>query len=231
MDKETLRANYLGVVERASAAALRAGRTTDSWRLVSVTKTVSSAVAQALVELGAADLGENRVQELSAKKTALSRPDVNWHLIGHLQRNKVKKVVGEVALIHSVDSQRLAREIERVAAAENLSQQVLLEVNVADEESKFGLAPQEAPALASLIADMPHVELVGLMTMAPIVSHAEKTRPFFACLRELAERIAAMELFARTDFELSMGMTQDFEVAIEEGATLIRVGSALFKGI
>jgi len=229
--KAILAENYRTVLDRAAAAAARAGRAADSWRLVAVTKTVSADLAAALVELGSTDLGENRVKELLAKQQALSGFDVRWHMIGHLQRNKVKKVAGSVELIHSVDSERLAAEIEKVAARLEITQNVLLEVNVSGEESKYGLVPENAPPLAAKIGGMDHLTLKGLMTMAPIVDEAEKTRPLFARLRDLGERMAAEGLFEGPSFELSMGMTQDFEVAIEEGATIIRVGSALFEGL
>lgn len=231
MDREKLAANYAAVMDRANAAAERAGRLPGSWRLVAVTKTVDAETARAICGLRPSDLGENRVQDLVEKAVALAGSEIRWHLIGHLQTNKVKKVVGAVSLIHSVDSLRLAEEIERVAAGKGLAQEVLLEVNVSGEESKFGLGPGEVAELAAAIADMEHVKLVGLMTMAPIVDDPEKTRPVFAGLRELADAVAANGLFARMPYELSMGMTQDFEVAIEEGATLVRVGSALFEGV
>ena len=231
MSEPTLADNLASVLGRASAAAERAGRLPRSWRLVAVTKTVSPGLAAALADLGAADLGENRVQDLLAKRDALAGRAVRWHLIGHLQTNKVRKVVGAVDLIHSVDSLRLAGEIEKAAAAIAFLQEVLLEVNVSGETSKFGLALADAASVAAGVAELPHVRLVGLMTMAPIVDDPEKTRPLFGRLRRLAGEVAARGLFARSPYELSMGMTQDFEVAIEEGATLIRVGSALFEGI
>ncbi|MCD6405367.1 MAG: YggS family pyridoxal phosphate-dependent enzyme [Planctomycetes bacterium] len=231
MDREILAANFESVIHRAGEAAQRAGRPEGSWRLISVTKTVSWEVAAALVELGARDLGENRVQELLSKQEALSGKPVRWHMIGHLQRNKVRKVAGRVELVHSVDSPRLAEEIDRVAGAGGVVQDVLIEVNVSGEESKWGISAGEARELAAALGQMRHVNLAGLMTMAPIVSDPQETRPVFRNLRKLGDQLAAGGLFDREPFDLSMGMTQDFEVAIEEGATLIRVGSALVKGI
>ena len=240
MDRDRLAANYKAVIARGAAAAARAaragrvgrvGRAGDAWRLVAVTKTVTAEVAAALTELGAGDLGENRVDELLRKKEALAGRQVRWHLIGHLQTNKVKKVVGAADLIGGVDSIRLAEEIERVASAREVRQDILLEVNISGEESKYGLSPGAAAEAAAQLGNLPHVRLRGLMTMAPIVANAEETRPVFRGLRELAERIAAGGHFAEGRWELSMGMTQDFEIAIEEGATLIRVGSALFEGV
>jgi PLP dependent protein len=231
MQLDVLKSNYRSVLDRAGAAAGRAGREEASWRLVAVTKSVGAEVAAALADLGAADLAENRVQDLLEKQAALAGEPVNWHLIGHLQTNKVKKIVGEVSLIHGVDSLRLAEAIESVGQERGVEQDVLLEVNIAGEESKFGLGPDEAADVAVSLAAFSSVRVVGLMTMAPIVDDAEKTRPVFRGLKALAEEIAGLGGFARERYELSMGMTQDFEIAIEEGATLIRVGSALFKGI
>ncbi len=223
--------NYRNVISRGETAAARAGRPPGSWRLVAVTKTVSAQTAAALFDLGARELGENRVQGLVSKQYALSGKGVVWHMIGHLQRNKVKKVVGEAALIHSVDSERLADEIERVASTRDVVQDVLIEVNVAGEESKYGISPEDASALAAGIGKMEHVRLRGLMTMAPIAEDAEEVRPLFRRLKALGGQMAAEGLLPDKDYDLSMGMTQDFEVAIEEGATIIRVGSALFAGL
>jgi hypothetical protein len=231
MPDSVLASNLARVIERASAAAARAGRAPGSWRLVAVTKTVSADVAAALAALGIVDLAENRVQDLLAKMQALSAKPLRWHLIGHLQTNKVRKVVGAVSLIHSVDSLRLAGEIDKAAAAGGITQDVLLEVNVSAEESKFGLSPDDAIAVAAGARKLAHVRVLGLMTMAPIVTNPEETRPVFRGLRQLADKIASAGHFARAPYELSMGMTQDFEIAIEEGATLIRVGSALFSGM
>ena len=231
MDVERLKANCRDVSSRAAAAAERAGRPEGSWRLVAVTKSVGADVAAALARLGVGNLGENRVRELVAKREALAGQAVCWHMIGHLQRNKVKNVLGHVELIHSVDSLRLAREVEKVASRREMVQDVLLEVNVAGEEAKWGLTPEETPRLAEAVAQLPHVRVRGLMTMAPLAGDAEETRPVFRSLRQLGERLAAGGLFSGSGWELSMGMTQDFEVAVEEGATLIRVGSALFAGV
>lgn len=231
MDVERLKANYRDVSSRAAAAAERAGRPEGSWRLVAVTKSVGADVAAALARLGVGNLGENRVRELVAKREALAGQAVCWHMIGHLQRNKVKNVLGHVELIHSVDSLRLAREIEKVASRREMVQDVLLEVNVAGEEAKWGLTPEETPLLAEAVRQLPHVGVRGLMTMAPLAGEAEETRPVFKSLRQLGEQMGAGGLFSGSDWELSMGMTQDFEVAVEEGATLIRVGSALFAGV
>jgi len=231
MDTERLEKNYRRVLDRAMAAAERAHRPRESWRLVAVTKEVGDEAAAALYELGAAELGENRVKELLRKREALSELNVRWHMIGHLQRRKARDIVGIVELIHSVDSPRLAREIEKRAANAGAAQKVLLEVNVSGEESKYGLTAPGAYDLAREMQDYRYTRPAGLMTMAPIVEDAGQTRPIFRNLRELGERLADEGLFAGPEFELSMGMTQDFEVAIEEGATIIRVGSAIFEGV
>jgi len=231
MDLNALKSNLRSILDRATAAASRAGRGADSVRLVAVTKTVTADVAKALADFGAADLGENRVQDLLDKKAALAGKAIRWHMIGHLQTNKVKKVIGEVALIHSVDSLRLAEEIESAAERIGVVQDVLLEVNVSGEESKSGLAPGETHDVAASLRAFSNVRVLGLMTMAPIVDNPEDTRGVFRGLRELADAIALDGCFAGARYELSMGMTQDFEIAVEEGATLIRVGSALFHGV
>jgi hypothetical protein len=231
MNGKRLLSNYEGILSRGRAAALRAGRAEDSFRLVAVTKTVSAAVACALVDLGARDLGENRVQELLSKQSALACAPVSWHLIGRLQTNKARKVAGRVSLIHSVDSLRLAQALDEAAAQACVVQDVLLEVNVSAEASKCGFRPDDAPDAAARMKSFSCLRVLGLMTMAPIVENPEETRPLFRALRELADAMSAAGLFASGRCELSMGMTQDFEVAVEEGATLVRVGSALFEGV
>jgi len=221
-------ANLDAVRNRIAAAAARAGRGADDVRLVAVTKTVSTNAIRTLLEAGQADIGENRAQQLRDRSQELEGSAVRWHMIGRLQRNKVKYVVPTCTMIHSVDSARLAEEIEKRAARAQTTATCLLEVNVAGETQKGGVSPDEAPALAARIAALPHVRLVGLMTMAPFVDDPEKTRPVFARLRELMERVNREADLPAPLAELSMGMTQDFEVAVEEGATIVRVGSALF---
>ncbi len=222
----------LARVREGIERACRVGRhDPEGVRLVAVTKTVSVEVAQMLVGLGQTELGENRSQELIRKDARLADADIIWHMIGHLQTNKVKKVLAVSQFIHSVDSLRLAGEISKRAGALGVTPKILLEINVSAEEAKFGLSPDQTPEVASEVGKLPNLNLVGLMTMAPFVDDAELTRPVFVQLRELSEKIAHMNLPGVTMKHLSMGMTQDYEVAVEEGATLVRVGSALFRGL
>jgi len=222
-------ADRLAQVEaRIEASCRRAGRARAEVTLVAVTKTVSSEVAALMPALGVSDLGENRPQELW-KKAAELPSTVRWHLIGHLQRNKVERTLPLVQLIHSVDSLRLLETLEEEAGKRQQSIPVLLEVNLSHEASKHGFEAGEVPSLATRIAELRHVRVTGLMTMAAWESDPEKCRPTFAALRELRDRLRA-ELGSRSEiWELSMGMTNDFEVAIEEGATLVRIGTALFE--
>jgi len=235
--RQRLLANLRDVQDRIAAAAARSGRPATAVRLVAVTKTVSPATIRLLVEAGQRDLGENRPQQLRDRAATLGGPstgsgqglDVAWHMIGHLQRNKVKYVVPAAAMIHSVDSLALAGEIGKRAQAAAARAVCLLEVNVSGEASKGGASPAEAPALASAAAALAGIDLAGLMTMAPIAEDPETVRPVFAALRELRDRINREAPLPRPLTELSMGMTQDYEVAIEEGATIVRVGTALFR--
>jgi pyridoxal phosphate enzyme (YggS family) len=216
---QSLAGNIANVRDRIARACERAGRNTSDVTLIAVSKAhPPSAVAEAQAA-GLADFGENRVQEASAKILELRADGVtpNWHLIGHLQRNKAAAAVGLFDIIHSVDSYRLAEAIAKNALA---STRVLLEVNTGGESSKFGVPPDEAPALAERIGRLHHVDLVGLMTVAPETDDPERVRPYFRRLRELRGAIGLSEL--------SMGMTGDFEVAIEEGATFVRIGRAIF---
>lgn len=197
--------------------------------LVAVTKTVGQDAVRAAYAAGLRDFGENRVQDLEVKRLALSDlPGIRWHFIGTLQRNKVRKVVGSVALIHSVDSVPLAEAIQRVAAEEGVARQpVLLEVNAAGEASKAGVALAEAEAAARALAALPRLDVRGLMTMAPFTDDHEVQRRCFQTLAELRGRLVrAVPGFGS---ELSMGMTNDYRVAVAEGATIVRLGTAIFK--
>ncbi len=176
---------------------------------------------------GCRDFGENKVQELVDKYEALPK-DIRWHMIGHLQRNKVKYIVDKVFLIHSVDSLRLAQEIEKEAAKKNVTVNILVEVNVAGEESKFGSTVEEACILVSGIARLPHIRVKGLMTIAPYVTDAEENRRYFAKLKQIYVDIIHKNIDNVFMEELSMGMTGDYEVAITEGATCVRVGTGIF---
>jgi pyridoxal phosphate enzyme (YggS family) len=192
--------------------------------LVAVSKSFSADVVAQAVEAGAEDLGENRAQELKEKAIALPTGP-RWHFIGHLQTNKARQVVGLAHLVHSVDRFGLAEEISRRARAGNLTQDVLIEVNISGEATKHGVEPASAVALAVEVAALDNLRVRGLMTMAPFTDDPERSRPYFSDLRSVGERVAA-DVDGAT--ELSMGMTRDFEVAIEEGATLVRVGEAIF---
>jgi pyridoxal phosphate enzyme (YggS family) len=205
-------------------AARRAGRSPDDVTLVAVSKTFSPDVVKQAIELGVRDLGENRAQELKQKVAVLGRGP-NWHFVGHLQTNKVRQVAGLAALIHSVDRFGLAEALDRRAASLGIVQNVLLEVNVSGEATKHGVEPAGLARLAEQVGELPHLEVSGLMTMAPFSDDAEASRPYFADLRSLRDEIR-VALPAAT--HLSMGMTRDMEVAIEEGATLVRVGEAIF---
>ncbi len=223
---EHIAQNLDEVADRIAAAAERSGRSPDDVMLVCVTKNRSLDEIRAALDWGVPIVAENRVQEAAQKIPALPHT-VTWHLIGHLQRNKVKLAIEVFDMIHSVDSLRLAEQIEKRAAIAQEIVPVLIEVNVAGEESKFGAAPDETHELADAISRMAHVDLGGLMTMAPFVDDAEDVRHVFRRLRELRDRIRQ-----EVDIELphlSMGMTQDYEVAVEEGATMVRIGSAIFE--
>jgi pyridoxal phosphate enzyme (YggS family) len=219
--------NLAAVEERLNAACRRAGRTRSDVLLVAVTKLVSAEVAALLPELGVRDLGESRPQELWRKAALVT--GVRWHLVGHLQRNKIERTLPLVERIHSVDSRRLLTALEEACRQAGRTLPVLLEVNASGEASKHGFAPQEVPGLAAPLAEQQHLRVEGLMTMAAQEADPERTRPTFAALRELRDRLAAA--LGRPLPHLSMGMSNDFEIAVEEGATLVRLGTVLFEGI
>ena len=231
----TLRDAHRRVLDRIAIAAARSGRRAEDITLVAVTKSATIEQIDGLFSLGQIDMGENRVQQLEERIAALGSsttsesPAPRWHMIGHLQRNKVKQVVPKVCLIHSIDSQRLANEIEQFSATRRMTTDILLQVNIAEEEQKFGLSAADAPLLALQISEMKHLRLRGVMTMAPYSDIAEESRPIFAkaaaLFAELRSSLKAPACFDR----LSMGMSGDYEVAIEEGANVVRVGRALFE--
>jgi PLP dependent protein len=227
---QTLLTDRLGAVEaRLGAACRRAGRARGDVTLVAVTKTISAATATLLPELGLLDLGENRPQELWIKAAVL--PNVRWHMIGHLQRNKIERTLPLVHRIHSVDSARLLTALEQEAAKQARVLDVLLEINASREASKHGLAPEDVPNLVPHLAQLQHVRICGLMTMAAPAEDPECCRPTFALVHNLRDRLRA-ELPPPHDLHhLSMGMSSDFEIAVEEGATLVRLGSVLFEGV
>ena len=219
--------NLKVVMDKIAAAARKTGRDPSSVRLVVVTKTVDHDRIREAVAAGAGILGENRVQEAKEKIEALGKI-ASWHLIGHLQTNKAKYAVRLFDLIHSVDTLELAAEIDRQAAKIGKAQNILIEVNIAGEASKAGMAVKGAPALVREAARLKNISIKGLMTMPPYSENPEGSRPYFTVLRELAETIAKGTIPNVSMQELSMGMSGDFEVAIAEGATLVRVGTAIF---
>ncbi|MGI6553242.1 MAG: YggS family pyridoxal phosphate-dependent enzyme [Bacillota bacterium] len=212
---------------RIERAAAKAGRDPASIQLVAVTKNVEIPLIEEACAQGLTDLGENRVQEL-VKKYEVLGDVVRWHLIGHLQTNKVKYIVDKVALVHSLDRMSLAKEINKRAGSVGRKLPVLVQVNVAEEESKFGLKVEEVLPFIREVKDMEWISIQGLMTMAPLVDDLEKVRPVFRSLKELQEEISSHDLPGVEMRYLSMGMTNDFEVAIEEGANIIRIGTAIF---
>ena len=216
------------VLENIRRAAERAGRLPDRVRLVAATKTVSVERIQEGIAAGLCLLGENRMQEALAKMERLRDAPVRWHFIGQLQRRKVRSVIGLFDVIHSVDSVELAQEIDRRAGQAGITQAILLEVNMGGEATKAGFHPDEIVDQIPTLAAMPHLRIQGLMTIPPPTPEPEQARSYFRGLRELAGRIADQRVAAVTMQELSMGMSHDYEVAIEEGATLVRVGTAIF---
>ena len=219
--------NLREVHARIEAACARAGRDPAGVTLVDVSKTKPVEMLMEAYNAGERVFGENKVQEILEKAPQMPA-DVRWHMIGHLQRNKVRQVIGQVEMIHSVDSLRLAEAIEQEAAKKDLTVPVLVEVNVAREDSKFGVFVEDVPELVLQMAAMPHLRVSGLMTIAPFVDNPEKNRPVFRKLNELSVDIRERNMNNVSMDILSMGMTGDYEVAIEEGATLVRVGTGIF---
>ena len=222
-----IKENLDQVRETINAACIRAGRRPEEVTLIAVSKTKPVPMLEEAYAAGTRDFGENKVQEILAKKPELPQ-DIRWHMIGHLQRNKVSQVIGNAVMIHSVDSLRLARQIEAEAAKKKVDVDILLEVNVAREESKYGFMLEEVEDAVMAIKDFPHVHIKGLMTIAPFVDNPEENRGIFKKLFEFAVDIGSKNIDNVTMSVLSMGMTGDYEVAIEEGATMVRVGTGIF---
>src|SRR5258708_16065722 len=222
---EDIRENLAHVLSAVSDGTRQAGRLPDSVRLIAVSKTHPVEVIQEAVDAGQLIFGENRVQEAQPKITALPAK-LHWHLIGHLQSNKVRLALPLFELIHGVDSLDLLAHIDRVAADLGLFPRVLLQVNVAGEASKFGFAPGKLLELVEQIVEFDRVQIEGLMTIPPLAPAAEHSRRYFVTLRELRDKLATQFRFPLP--ELSMGMSNDFRVAVEEGATMVRVGTAIF---
>lgn len=222
-----IKENLEEVEKRIQAACERAGRKREEITLIAVSKTKPIEDLKEAYDLGVRIFGENKVQELTEKYEALPE-DIQWHMIGHLQTNKVKYIVDKAALIHSVDSLKLAETIEKEAAKKDCIANILIEVNVAQEETKFGAHPDEVIPLIEKIALLPHVRIQGLMTIAPFVENSEENRTIFRSLQKLSVDIMQKNIDNVNVSILSMGMTNDYEVAIEEGATMIRVGTGIF---
>ncbi len=215
------------VKKRIAEACERSGRSIDDVTLIAVSKTKPLSDVEEVLDLGTKEFGENKVQELVDKYEHIKEP-VNWHMIGHLQTNKVKYIVDKVKLIHSVDSLKLAETISKEAVKRDVCVNVLIEVNVAEEESKFGIKLDEVVSLVKSVSTLPNICIKGLMTIAPFVDEPEDNREVFRSLHDMASEIEALNIPNVSMKELSMGMTNDFEVAIEEGATYVRVGTAIF---
>ena len=228
------------IEEKVAAACARSGRDKSEIRLIVVTKTAPLDGIKEVIELGYRDLGENRTQHLKqvatevaeffAEKGETENTNMNWHMIGHLQRNKVKQVLKIASLIHSVDTLRLAEEVNTVAGKLHITPEVLIQVNCSEEPQKYGAPVGAATHLAEQIATMPNLRLSGLMTMAPLTLNKDVVRACFVRAREIFEEIHGEKVAGEQFRILSMGMSQDYEIAIEEGATMLRIGSAIFAG-
>lgn len=222
-----LKENLKEVQENILKTCEKSGRNPEDVTLIAVSKTKPVSMLQEIYDENIRDFGENKVQELVEKYDELPQ-DIKWHMIGHLQRNKVKYIVDKVCLIHSVDSYRLAEEINIQAKKKNITVPILVEVNIAEESSKFGIHAEDAIALVEQIAQLENVRIKGLMTIAPFVENPEDNRQYFRNIRQLSVDIAAKNIDNVSMNVLSMGMTGDYMVAIEEGATMVRVGTGIF---
>lgn len=223
----TIRDHLNEVRENIQKACEKAGRSPQEVTLIAVSKTKPLFMLEEAYEAGARDFGENKVQEILEKHPKMPE-DARFHMIGHLQRNKVKQVLPHAVLIHSVDSYRLAEQISQEAGKLGITAKILLEVNVAKEESKFGMMPEEVPEMVEQISLLPHLQIEGLMTIAPFVDDPEKNRPVFQKLYQLSVDIKKKNIDNVNMGVLSMGMTGDYQVAVEEGSTMIRVGTGIF---
>jgi len=227
--QQSLAARLAGIRARISAAAERCGRKPEEVTLIAISKTHPAASIKRLIELGGADVGENRVQEADAKIAEIGRDRVRWHLVGHLQANKARRAVNLFDVIHSLDSVDLAQRLDRLCLEEGRERlAVLVQVDLGHEETKSGVDESELTHLVESLGPLHRLELTGLMTLPPFFDDPEQSRPFFRRLRQLRDELAARGAFGEGKGELSMGMTNDFEVAIEEGATMVRVGTAIF---
>lgn len=223
-----IKENLEVVHENIRKACEKAGRDLSEVTLVCVSKTKPESDILEAYDLGERIFGENHVQEIVQKSADIDRPGLCFHMIGHLQTNKVRQIVDKVSLIHSVDSLKLAKEISKEAVKRGITVPVLLEINIAGEESKYGIAPEETGALAETIASLPGVKIEGLMTVAPITENAEENRVYFRKMKQLSVDIKGKNIDNVSMNVLSMGMTGDYTVAIEEGATHVRIGTGIF---
>ena len=227
--QDELAVRLAGIRARISAAAESFGRRADEVKLIAISKTHPASVIKRVIEFGAVDIGENRVQEAEGKIAEVGRKAARWHLVGHLQANKARRAVSLFDVIHSVDSLDLARRLDRLCGEEGIGKlAVLIQVDLGREETKSGIDESELTHLVESLGPLSRLELTGLMTLPPFFDDPEQSRPFFRRLRGLRDKLAARGAFASGKGELSMGMTNDFEVAIEEGATMVRVGTAIF---
>lgn len=224
-----LASRFAGVQARIEAAVTKSGRDPAEVRLIAISKTHPSSLIKALVELGATDLGENRVQEAEEKIPEVGRNAARWHLVGHLQANKARRALQLFDIIHSLDSIALAQRLDRLCV--ELGRQsvpLLIQVDLGHEQTKSGIDEQELPQLVEAVRELKQLELIGLMTLPPFFADPEQARPYFRRLRQLRDELAMSGVFGENRGELSMGMTHDFAVAIEEGATMVRIGTAIF---
>ena len=219
--------NFIQVQNNIKKACEKAGRNPEEVTLIAVSKTKPVPMLEEAYEAGSRDFGENKVQEIMEKYPVLPA-DIRWHMIGHLQRNKVKYIIDKAALIHSVDSLRLAEEISSQAKKKQVEADILIEVNIAQEESKFGTSRAEALSLVEAAAGLPNIHVKGLMTIAPFVENPEDNRKYFRQIKELSVDIIEKNIDNVSMSVLSMGMTGDYMVAVEEGATMVRVGTGIF---
>jgi pyridoxal phosphate enzyme (YggS family) len=226
---EELAARLARVRAQIAAAARHCGRSPEEVTLIAISKTHPSSVVKRLIELGATDIGENRVQEADLKIAEVGRERVRWHLVGHLQANKARRAVNLFDVIHSLDSIDLARRLDRLCLEEGREKlPLLIQVDLGHEETKSGIDETALPRLVESLAELHRLQLIGLMTLPPFFEDAQQNRPFFRRLRELRDQLAAKGAFGDRKGELSMGMTHDFTVAIEEGSTMVRIGTAIF---
>ena len=226
---EGLAARFADVQARIAAAARESGRSPDEVRLIAISKTHPVSLIKRLIDLGATDLGENRVQEAEEKIPQVGPSSARWHLVGHLQANKARRAVSLFDVIHSLDSIELARRLDRLC--DEVGRQplpLLIQIDLGHEESKSGVDEQQLPQLVETVEQLERLELIGLMTLPPFFDDPEQARPYFRRLRELRDELAQKGMFGDRKGELSMGMTHDFRVAIEEGATMVRIGTAIF---